>query len=325
MASLMGKTGTNVVRCRLAAPRIQRPPSVRAPPSYNNLLKCNCTNFVKCFSRRSISSVRRCPTRASAEGPLSSLSLGETAALDELIDSLLGSKDANDLSRKVAENALSFDQSFWLRLAARADSAQDEEEKERLASLATVVMQIVDAMVKKTDEQLVGSSEVLQRILKAGADENTGEWQVPLQDDKLAAMEVVMEENSDMIDEAFLSSCFAWMKKVSDDNLDGMVLILQNVLQLYAARELTSSRNGQEEGAEAQLLEILSARESAWTPMIQEKLNSGLISKESFTEALQRKMETVVLSLASGSYAQRVQAEYLKELETRANAVFEDK
>lgn len=41
-------------------------------------------------------------------------------------------------------------------------------------------------------------------------------------------------------------------------------------------------------------------------------------------EALQRRMEGVVLGLSSGSYAQRVQAEFLKELEGRAKAAFAD-
>lgn len=41
-------------------------------------------------------------------------------------------------------------------------------------------------------------------------------------------------------------------------------------------------------------------------------------------DELQRRMERVVLGLQSGSYAQRVQAEYLKEVETRAKAVFKD-
>ncbi len=39
-------------------------------------------------------------------------------------------------------------------------------------------------------------------------------------------------------------------------------------------------------------------------------------------EALQRRMESVVLGLPSGSYAQRVQAEYVKELEDRAKGAF---
>ena len=47
-------------------------------------------------------------------------------------------------------------------------------------------------------------------------------------------------------------------------------------------------------------------------------------SEASLAEALQRRMEAVVLGLPSGSHAQRVQAEYLKELEARAQTVFED-
>lgn len=257
-----------------------------------------------------------------SEGPLSSLSLNEAAALDDLIDMLLDAKSAQDLSAKVAENALSFDQSFWLRLAARADTAQEDEQKDRLKSLANVVMQILDALVKKTDEQLTDSSEVLQEILIAGADEN-GQWEVPLSDSKTESMRLVMDSRADQLDEALLSSCFAFMKKASDDNLDGMVLILQTVLQLYASRELASSGGENPSEAEQHLIEVLSARESNWESLIKEKATSGIISEESFMEALQKKMESIVLSLSSGSYAQRVQAEYLKELETRAKGIFD--
>eukprot|EP00890_Picochlorum_soloecismus_P000294 jgi/Picsp_1/1265/NSC_04746-R1_protein len=257
-----------------------------------------------------------------SEGPLSSLSLSEAAALDDLIDMLLDAKSTKDLSAKVAENALSFDQSFWLRLAARADTAQEDEQKDRLRSLANVVMQILDALVKKTDEQLIDSSEVLQEILIAGAEEN-GQWEVPLSDSKMESMRLVMDSRADQLDEALLSSCFAFMKKASDDNLDGMVLILQTVLQLYASRELASSGGENPGEAERQLIEVLSARESNWANLIVEKAKSGDISEESFMEALQKKMENIVLSLSSGSYAQRVQAEYLKELETRAKGIFD--
>lgn len=272
------------------------------------------------FSRQSRSSGM--VFASESEGPMSSLSLNEAAALDDLIDMLLDAKSAQDLSTKVAENALSFDQSFWLRLAARADTAQEDEQKDRLRSLANVVMQILDALVKKTDEQLTDSSEVLQEILIAGADEN-GQWEVPLSDSKMESMRLVMDSRADQLDEALLSSCFAFMKKASDDNLDGMVLILQTVLQLYASRELASSVSENPTEAEQQLIAILSARESKWENLIKEKAESGDISEESFMEALQKKMESIVLSLSSGSYAQRVQAEYLKELETRAKGIFD--
>ena len=46
------------------------------------------------------------------------------------------------------------------------------------------------------------------------------------------------------------------------------------------------------------------------------------VGEEALLGALRRKMEVLVLSLPSGSYAQRVRAEYLKELEGRAHAAF---
>lgn len=39
---------------------------------------------------------------------------------------------------------------------------------------------------------------------------------------------------------------------------------------------------------------------------------------------LQTKMEQTVLQMKSGSYGQRVQAEYLKEVEGRGQAVFKE-
>jgi hypothetical protein len=40
--------------------------------------------------------------------------------------------------------------------------------------------------------------------------------------------------------------------------------------------------------------------------------------------SLQQKMERTVLSMKSGSYTQRVQAEYLKEVEARAKQVYKE-
>ena len=44
--------------------------------------------------------------------------------------------------------------------------------------------------------------------------------------------------------QALLSNAFAWMRKASDDKLDGMVALLQKALQLYAAKTLSSSGAG---------------------------------------------------------------------------------
>ena len=101
--------------------------------------------------------------------------------------------------------------------------------------------------------------------------------------------------------------------------LDGMVYILQTVLQIYASMELGKDQKDTSE----ELVQVLQAQESEWEGLITEFSNAGKISEESFMEELQKKMEKIVLSLSSGSYAQRVQAEYLKELQSRAKSVFD--
>lgn len=263
----------------------------------------------------------------SGEGPANLPGLAETAALDELIDLLLAATDANDLTKRVAENMLSFDQRFWLRLATRTDSASCSEERDRLAALAKTVMQLVDAMVRKTSDQLDDSAAILQKILTAAADERTGEWQVPLPADKAEAMREALNAYSDSLDEALLSNCFAWMRKAAKDNLTGMVAILQKVLQLYAAKALSSQSVARAAGkneADAVIAELIAADEATWAAIVRKKAQSGEITELALMEALQRRMEGIVLGLASGSYAQRVQAEYLKELEARAKSVFAD-
>jgi hypothetical protein len=59
-----------------------------------------------------------------------------------------------------------------------------------------------------------------------------------------------------------------------------------------------------------------------WPRHPRAKAKSGDLSEPAFMEELQKRMEVVVLGLQSGSYAQRVQAEYLKEVEARAKTVF---
>ena len=69
-------------------------------------------------------------------------------------------------------------------------------------------------------------------------------------------------------------------------------------------------------------LQMMEAGEAKWEPTLKAAMEAGDCSEVSFQEELQRRMESTVLTLKSGSYAQRVQAEFLKELEDRAAAVF---
>lgn len=81
--------------------------------------------------------------------------------------------------------------------------------------------------------------------------------------------------------------------------------MIQQVLQIYAARELVGSGGDQPE--DAVLDEVLAAGESSWLGSLRSAADSGRVSATSFLAALRRRMETVVLALPSGSYAQRVQ------------------
>jgi hypothetical protein len=129
-----------------------------------------------------------------------------------------------------------------------------------------------------------------------------------------------MDKNSEALDEALLSNAFAYIKKASDDRFDSLVQLLQKILQLYAARAL---RGPETEGVDGFLNELVYAEEAEWGPMLRERAAAGAVAEASFMEALQKKMEATVLGLQSGSYAQRVQAEYLKEVEARAKEVFQ--
>lgn len=76
------------------------------------------------------------------------------------------------------------------------------------------------------------------------------------------------------------------------------------------------------QGAAGVLNEVVYAEEQEWEPIIRRHAAKGDIAEGAFMEVLQKKMETTVLGMQSGSYAQRVQAEYLKEVEARAKTVF---
>lgn len=76
------------------------------------------------------------------------------------------------------------------------------------------------------------------------------------------------------------------------------------------------------QGVAGVLNEVVFAEEQDWEPIIRRAAATGDVAEAAFMEVLQKKMEATVLGMQSGSYAQRVQAEYLKEIEARAKTVF---
>ena len=136
--------------------------------------------------------------------------------------------------------------------------------------------------------------------------------------------------------------------------MDGMVTIMKNVLQIYAGLVISRARfqlqanvgaaiSGEDQSAAdavaaaavsegdspvntaaSDLLEqLLRADTDAWDYEIRKGVNGedSQCTKDQLVTEIQRTMEGVILGLENGSMAQRVQAEFLRELVTRVEAV----
>ena len=109
-----------------------------------------------------------------------------------------------------------------------------------------------------------------------------------------------------------------------------MVGILQKVLQIYAGLQVMRAR--QQNGLVtfstpvSELLEtLLTTDADRWDAVLRRGMSSG-DDRESppsskIIAEIQKTMEIVVLGLDNGSMAQRVQAEYLREMLTRVESL----
>lgn len=247
----------------------------------------------------------------------SNRSLKETAALDQLIDLFLGAKSQQQLAKLVTDNIMSLDQKFWLRLATRSDTASSTKDKEKIGSLANTVMNLASAVVKQTEGQLDQSASTLQSILVSAADER-GEWHLPLTQEQSHSMQQALDRHLGSADEALLSTAFSWMRKAADDKQDGMIALIQKMLQLYAAKALHKPGD-----PATPVDQVIAADEDKWEPLIQQLIHSDQITHTDFSQDLQKRMEGTLLGQTSGSYTQRVQAEYLKEIEARFQTIYQ--
>lgn len=119
----------------------------------------------------------------------------------------------------------------------------------------------------------------------------------------------------EQVDEAVLSCLFAYMKKAGEDGLDGMVSIFQTMLQEWAAIELMEAKPGNDV-----LEKMLQEGADNWNGILKDALTSQE-EKDALLSAVQSCVEKVVLQKASGSFGQRVQAEFLREIMSRIRDV----
>lgn len=264
------------------------------------------------------------PKQSGFEGNQREPTAQELELMDEMITKLSDAKPY-DLPNAVrrAFRVISSPR-FFMRIAERTDMATDSVEKEKLGALASNLVSTLQAVVDTTEETLDERAKDVERVLKAAAEPESGEFLVPLLPTQVDGMRNVMEGlEPATLDEGFLSTIDAWMNKSHQDGMDGMVGILQKVLQMYSGIQIIRARKQMGSDSEptpaSDLFEkLLKIDTDLWDVEIRNGVKD--VGSSALISEIQKTMESVVLGLENGSMAQRVQAEYLRELVSRAEA-----
>ena len=237
--------------------------------------------------------------------------------MDEMIDKLAAAKPYELPSAVKRAFRIIRSPPFFLRIAQRTDQAESPQERQRLETLATNLVSTLEVVVETTSEQLDERAVDVERVVKAAAEPDSGEFLVPLTADRLTAMRTQLAElDESSLDEGFLATLDSWIVKSHADGMDLMVGILQKVLQMYAGLQITRylERATTEFAADdtKEMKQLLASDAEQWSSQIAATADVSALKKQ-----VQKTMEKVVLSLETGSMAQQVQAEYLKELMKR--------
>ncbi|KAJ8607860.1 hypothetical protein CTAYLR_008897 [Chrysophaeum taylorii] len=258
---------------------------------------------------------------------------------DALIEELAATAPFN-LPAKVSQEAVMRTvgrPQFFLRIAELCDEA-DGATRERYKALADNLSNTLSAVVERTESKLEDASQRLAGMVAAASEED-GEFLMPLSPDKRQALKEAVEAAE--VDEPVLSTLSAVAKKAETDGMDGVVAILRKVLQLYAAKALAFDPTAVQDsfffstqrdqpprdapeihpdyvGAIDTYNQLLEADADDWDAILQRQDDS--LKKSSLLAIVQAQIERVVLLEENGSFAQRVQAEFLRELVTRVEA-----
>lgn len=251
----------------------------------------------------------------------------ELALMDEMIAKLADAKPY-DLPASVqrAFRVISSPR-FFVRIAELTDQCRDEIEKEKLTALASNLVSTLEAVLSTAQDKLQEYAKDVETVVKAAAEPDSGEFLVPLLPERIEAMRTALNnlDAASLDGDAFLSTVDAWINKSHQDGMDLMVGILQKVLQLYAGRRIREARAAKQQQGEVSATsklvdELLQTDADRWDASIRQGFKNGITTADLIAE-IQFYMEAIVLSLESGSMAQRVQAEYLQEMVKRAEAV----
>ncbi|KAG8474192.1 hypothetical protein CXB51_034066 [Gossypium anomalum] len=302
-------------------------------PKYRKVFNCNVLQspFLKDwnlgFSRKerfepftstaSIELRRRRRTLICAVNQDAEKAFKKTVEVDRLID-MLREANPSELQKLVVENILAFNETFWIRLAARSDTCKSDDDKKDYEELATAVMSIVDRIVHKTHEKIDSATDVLKEILEPVVNEEEETPWPPKDPEALKTM-----EKEGKLDEGFLAEVSAQLRQAKEDaDKPGLEAMLQKVLQLYASTVL--SKRNEVLKAEQFLETLIKAPEQEWNKLLIDGLavGKGEISAEDFYAVIKKRIERTLIRTEGGSYQQRILTEYLKGIESRAEEFY---
>lgn len=246
----------------------------------------------------------------------------DPALLDSIIAQLRAATE-EEMPKVLTDNFKSIDQRLFLRLAEMSDAETDEYEQLRIRQLASSVTLMLEAIIKQADAQMSVDAEAVQGALKVLAEPN-GEFELPIAPARVAALRAALREQLGSLDEGFVATVKAYMRRATDDGLDGMVDVLRVLLQTFAAERLRALAGAQleaAEGVQGALAAALDATPEEWDGVLRAQLAADACGADELLGAMQDKMGEVVLGLPSGSAVQSVLAEYLNELIGVARAI----
>ena len=278
----------------------------------------------------------------------------DVQVIDEMIDKLSTAQIHELPSACVKALKIVGSPKFFVRIAERSDMARTEDERALLASLADNLASTLSAVVSAAEDKMEDRAEAVTRVLQAAAEPGTGEFLVPLTASRTASMKAALlaVDPSDL-DEPFLNTLDAYVKKSSEDGLDGMVVILQKLMQLYAgvalkkrggeliervgaavaesevgaSTQVGEGEKGSEESAAAKLLGDLfdADADCDWDAMLSTSVSEagkgGTVPSTDLVKELQKVVEGVVLGMPNGGMEQRICAEYCRELASRVEKI----
>lgn len=239
----------------------------------------------------------------------------------ELINQLRTSPPAQ-LPKILAQNINNIDQRLFLKFAELADAAKDDAEREEIAQLSTTVASTIEQLLAEAGNKLDVDAENVQEVMKLAANAQ-GEFDVPLPPERVAAVREQVQAKLGSLDDGFVGTIEAYMKKADSDGLEGLVEVLRELLQIYATERMM----GMLEGSGAEVVGVLRATlatpPAEWDSALREQLTAedAAATPDMVLTALQDKMGEVVLGMPSGSRVQGVLAEMLNELISRTRTI----